>query len=153
MPRIPGTTHAQTIFLRTFRNNPTGPAPQDWPAPAILRKWLRGPRFRQALSSVQETLRLQADFHLANAATKAAQRFETQDSELTTLDLNRILRLSHVRQRFTPAPPPPLPPPQAPADSDGDDQDQPQESHCLPLIDHAQREHDRKKIAPLALDL
>jgi hypothetical protein len=102
MPRIPGTTHAQTIFLRTFRNNPTGPAPADWPSPAILRRWLRRPRFRQALHSVQDTLRFQADFHLATAATKAAQRFETQDSELSTLDLNRILRLSHVRQRFTP---------------------------------------------------
>jgi len=33
MPRITGTTDAQTTFLRAFRHNPTGPAPADWPTP------------------------------------------------------------------------------------------------------------------------
>ena len=149
MPRIKGTSHAQTIFLRAFRNSPTGPQPTDWPSPAILRRWLRRPTFRQALQSVQETLRLQADFHLTNAATKAAQQVESQHDAFTTQDLTRILRLSHVRQRFTPAPP--QPPPDE--DSDSDDQDQPQESHCLPLIDHAEEQRARIKIAPLALKL
>jgi hypothetical protein len=101
MPRIPGTNNAQTIFLRAFHNNPTGPEPKDWPTPAILRRWLRRPTFRRALQSVQDTLRFQADFHIANAATKAAKHFETQDSALTTQDLAKLLRLSHVRQRFT----------------------------------------------------
>ena len=71
MPDIPETTRAQTIFLRAFRK-PGGPAPSLWPSPAILRKWLRRPRFLHALNSVLESLRFQSDFHLANAATHAA---------------------------------------------------------------------------------
>lgn len=104
MPRIKGTTNAQTIFLRAFRNNPAGPPPQDWPAPAVLRRWLRRPTFRRALQSLQDSLRFQADFHLSNLATQAAQKLSVQDAHLTTLDLNRLLRMSHLRQRFNPPP-------------------------------------------------
>src|ERR1044071_1098054 len=105
MPRIEGTTNAQSTFLRSFRSSPTGPAPSDWPTPAILRRWLRRPSFRKSLSSVQRALHFQADFHLASAATQAASRFATHDSGLSTQDLERLLRLSHLRQRF-PAPEP-----------------------------------------------
>jgi hypothetical protein len=100
MPNVKGTTNKQTLFLRAFRTHPAGPAPADWPSPAILRKWLRKPAFVKALHSLQEALRFQTDFHLANAATNAARKFAAQDSELTTQDLNRLLRHAHLRQRF-----------------------------------------------------
>ena len=100
MPRIPGATNAQTTFLRAFRTSPTGPALDQWPSPAILRKWLRQPRFRAALNSLCETLRFKADFHLTLRAAQAAQSLGTQDSPLTTRDSDRILRLAHMRQRF-----------------------------------------------------
>jgi len=100
MPDIKGTTRRQTLFLRAFPTHPAGPAPADWPSPAILRKWLRKPAFVKALHSLQEALRFQTDFHLSNAATNAARKFAAQDSELTTQDLNRLLRHAHLRQRF-----------------------------------------------------
>src|SRR5829696_6857655 len=100
MPDIPHTTRAQTLFLRAFRTSPTGPERSRWPAPAILRKWLRKPAFRKALASVRKALRFQADFHLANAATQAAQSL-ADNPELSPQDLNRLLRASHLRQRFT----------------------------------------------------
>ena len=100
MPNLPGTTNKQTLFLRAFRNHESGPPPEMWPSPSILRKWLRKPRFIQALRSVQEALRFQTDFHLSNAAKAAARKFSAQDSELSTQDLNRLLRHAHLRQRF-----------------------------------------------------
>jgi len=99
MPRITGTTDAQTTFLRAFRHNPTGPAPADWPTPTILRRWLRRPAFLAALNSLHQTLRFQVDFHLATAAARAAAAFTAQP-ELTTQDLSRLLRLAHLRDRF-----------------------------------------------------
>ncbi|MGA2499465.1 MAG: hypothetical protein ABSH20_17125, partial [Tepidisphaeraceae bacterium] len=42
-----------------------------WPAPAILRRWLRQPPFLRALNSLLETLRFQSDFQLATAAVNA----------------------------------------------------------------------------------
>src|SRR6266566_3743753 len=116
MPNVNGTTNKQTLFLRAFRTRPTGPAPADWPSPAILRKWLRKPAFVKALHSLQEALRFQTDFHLANAATNAARKFAAQDSELTTQDLNRLLRHAHLRQRFAAIP-------SAPANENHDDDD------------------------------
>jgi hypothetical protein len=99
MPRITGTTDAQTTFLRAFRHSPTGPAPTDWPTPAILRRWLRRPAFLTALNSLHQTLRFQVDFHLATAAARAAAAFTAQP-EFTTQDLSRLLRLAHLRERF-----------------------------------------------------
>ena len=61
MPRIDGTTNAQTTFLRAFRNNPAGPPPDEWPAPAVLRRWLRRPCFQQALTTLREVLRFRAE--------------------------------------------------------------------------------------------
>src|SRR5512132_4206600 len=100
MPDIKGTTRAMTLFLRTFRTSPTGPAPADWPSPAIMRKWLRRPGFRRALTSVRETLRFQSDFQVSNAATRAARKLCADDADLSTHDLGRLLRLSHLRHRF-----------------------------------------------------
>src|SRR5437870_1956632 len=100
MPRIQGTTDNATSFLRAFRKNPAGPPPEQWPSPAILRKWLRRPSFRAALISLQQTLQLQADFHLATAANRAAAQafsnpsaIENQNSKIENL---RLLRLSHL---------------------------------------------------------
>jgi hypothetical protein len=98
MTPIPGTTRAQTVFLRAFRTNPAGPAHADWPTPAILRRWLRRPAFAAALKSLRNTFRFQVDFHLASAAAHAAQQL-TQHSELSTQHCS-LLRLAHLRQRF-----------------------------------------------------
>ena len=104
---MPGTTCAQTIFLRAFRLQPTGPTPDQWPSPAILRRWLRKPTIRRALASVQEALRLQSDFHLASAATRASAQLASlpepspDQSPSESIDtVESILRLAHVRQRF-----------------------------------------------------
>jgi hypothetical protein len=113
MPDITGTTRAQTLFLRAFHTSPTGPAPADWPSPAILRKWLRKPAFRRALATIQETLQFQSDFQLSRAANAAARRLLADDAELTTHDLGRLLRLAHLRQRFSPAGADPDAPPHA----------------------------------------
>ncbi len=104
MPRIPGNSNAASAFLRSFRTNPAGPPPDKWPAPAILRRWLRRPAFRAALSSLQDTLRLQADFHLATAASCAAALAAPDPAASETakskVEILQLLRLSHLRQRF-----------------------------------------------------
>ncbi len=123
MPRIAGCNDRQTSFLRAFRQNPAGPDPKNWPTPALLRRWLRRPRFLAALQSIQSTLRFQSDFLLTSAATTAFRKIETSSPEESKHHFN-LLRLSHLRQRFestTPAPlqnepipkdpPPPTPPP------------------------------------------
>jgi hypothetical protein len=102
MPRIPATTNAQSTFLRAFRTSPTGPAPDQWPSPAVFRRWLRRPAFATALRSLRDALRTQADFHLASAAAQAVQGLATQP-ELAPQDFRRLaelLRLAHQRQRF-----------------------------------------------------
>jgi hypothetical protein len=102
MPRIPGTNDRQTTFLRAFRNNPSGPPPESWPSPAILRRWLRRPAFRAALDSLRQTLQFQSDFHLAAAASAAVQSLAAPDAPASSARrLENLLRLAHLRQRFT----------------------------------------------------
>jgi hypothetical protein len=96
MPRIPGTTDAQSAFLRSFRQSAT-PA---WPAPSILRRWLRRPEFRAALKSVRQTLRYQADFHLAAAAATASKLLAADPAANDVGRLTTLLRAAHLRQRF-----------------------------------------------------
>jgi hypothetical protein len=43
MPKPIRNSHAQTIFLRAFQENPAGPPPDLWPSPAVFRKWLNRP--------------------------------------------------------------------------------------------------------------
>ena len=105
MPRI---SDRQQSFLRAFVNNPSGPAAEDWPSPAILRRWLRRPRFRAALNSVQLCIRFQTDFHIASAATSAARNLDNADAPPTPRQLENILRLSHLRQRFNATVPEPV---------------------------------------------
>ncbi len=103
MPKVKGNTDAASTFLRAFRKSPAGPPPHKWPAPSVLRRWLRRPAFRAALRSIQQTLRLQSDFHLTTAATLAAAKLDPKDDAITpqSLDkLTQLLRLSHLRQRF-----------------------------------------------------
>jgi hypothetical protein len=107
MPRIPGTTNAQTIFLRAFRRHPAGPPPEDWPSPAIVRRWLRRPAFLSALADLREVLRFRTDFHLTLAASQAAEQLQSPPTGGSALDpqdhkrLLNLLRLAHVRQRFS----------------------------------------------------
>jgi DNA-directed RNA polymerase specialized sigma24 family protein len=113
MPRIPGTTNAQTTFLRAFRSNPAGPPPADWPTPSLLRRWLRRPAFCRALDSLQRAHRFRADFLLTTAATHAAERLNDQAGALADdpRRLAELLRLAHVRHRFADTPATPAAPP------------------------------------------
>src|SRR5688500_8233418 len=107
MSADPVTTRAQGTFLRAFRLNPSGPPPQDWPSPAILRRWLRSPGFKTALRSIQNALRFQTDFVIASAAARAARAMDDPAKAPTAKQLREILRLAHVRQRFNLANPDP----------------------------------------------
>jgi hypothetical protein len=107
MPRIPGTTNAQTLFLRAFRHHPAGPPPEAWPSPAILRRWLQRPAFLEALDAIRAGLRLRTDLHLTAAAVRAAQQLQTPpapDSPQGTVEYRRslsLLRLAHLRETFS----------------------------------------------------
>jgi hypothetical protein len=107
MPDIKGTTRAQTIFLRSFAKSPTGPKADDWPPPAMLRRWLRRPGFVEALNSLRAALRVQADFQLLAAAASAPRLLQqVQSAESPTLDrdqlkaINELMKLVHLRLRF-----------------------------------------------------
>ena len=104
MPRISDRQHS---FLRAFVTNPSGPPADAWPSPAILRRWLRRPRFRAALNSVQLSIRFQTDFHIASAATSAARNLDNAETAPTPKQLENILRLAHLRQRFNATAPEP----------------------------------------------
>lgn len=104
-------TRAQKLFLQTLIQNPAGPAPQDWPSPAIFRRWLRSPHFRQALESVRQANIVLTDFALSQAAASAATSLA--DSLLTPHDnpdyqipwqsfqsILAILKQQHIRSRF-----------------------------------------------------
>jgi hypothetical protein len=121
-PRI-GLTESQTSFLRRFRDNPLGPPLDQWPSAAVLLRWLRGKKFRYAMQEVRDALRFQADLHLASAAARAAGALQdgvgagaTQDQGEQSQERARhvhalvgLLRLSHMRTRYTVDPPPPPP--------------------------------------------
>src|ERR1041385_5508561 len=117
MSDIPGTTRAQTKFLRAMSKNPSGPPPELWPSPSALRRWLRRPGFLKALQSVRETLFFQADIHLAYTANSAFQALKhalanlPSDPDLRKLQnatihaASRLARISHPRQQNPAAPP------------------------------------------------
>jgi hypothetical protein len=119
MSDIPGTTRAQTLFLRAFHSSPDGPPPDAWPSPAIFRRWLRSSRFRIALRTVRDAMRVRADLHLSAASSAAAHTLQSVLAAAPTdpaalLDrhaqlnaLTHLLRLAHLRQRFPSDPPPP----------------------------------------------
>ena len=118
MPRIAGTSDAQSRFLRTFHTCPGGPPPDQWPSPAIFRRWLRRPGFKRAFDSLQQTLRIQTEFHLAAAATNAAQRLAADHRDLeVSLPIGNVLSLVRSTRQSSghhspAATRPPTPPPE-----------------------------------------
>jgi len=116
MPRVKGTTDAQSSFLRACAKSPAGLPAERWPSAVTMRRWLRRPGFRAALQGIRDTLRVQADLHLASAATAAAKRLadvvssaamdavDSAEQLKATRDLvhslSSLLRLAHLRQRF-----------------------------------------------------
>jgi len=122
MSNQPNSTRAQKLFLQAFRDNPAGPPPSQWPAPSTLQRWLRNENFRNTLNQYRDTMHFQADFHIAAAATTAAKSIHstitpTTDTPNSTptdapdltkqlKSLTDLLRLSHIRQRFTNHPEP-----------------------------------------------
>jgi hypothetical protein len=74
MPRVKGTTsNCQSAFLRAFCRGLAGPAPHEWPSPAILRKWLRKDGFRKALLSLRGTIRFERNLHILAASLHGAR--------------------------------------------------------------------------------
>lgn len=72
MPRGQGLSDAQSIFLRALRTSPNGLAPDALPGPAVLRRWMRRPRFRAALDSVRAALEFATELQLSAAAARAS---------------------------------------------------------------------------------
>ncbi|HSI34494.1 MAG TPA: hypothetical protein VK986_12965 [Tepidisphaeraceae bacterium] len=102
MPRPTGTTQAQLDFLRAFYTAPAGPAPAEWPAPAVLKKWLARPTFRKSLVGLFEALHVRADLQLAAAATHVAANLSATTPDAPALqprDALRLLRQAHLRER------------------------------------------------------
>jgi hypothetical protein len=107
------STRAQKLFLQAFRDDPAGPLPAKWPSPAILQRWLENEDFRTALNQYRDTMRFQSDFHLTAAANAAAKSIHStitpsSDPAAPQPDLSKklksltdLLRLAHIRQRFT----------------------------------------------------
>jgi hypothetical protein len=92
MPRIAGTSNAQSKFIRAFRHRMTGPPPGDWPDPRVLKRWMRQPGFRRELAGIRSALELQAQVRLIAASIQAAQA-PTAGQNL------EVLKLSHQRER------------------------------------------------------
>ena len=132
MAVLPGMSHAQTAFIRAFRHSPTGPRPNDWPSPAILRRWLRKPTFRSAYQSLIALTRNQLSFQLLCASLQSVQDLhsdirhrDTDSGRLSKsqraicLDLLKLTRTHLPRAKAAPlneddqalglAPPPLLP--------------------------------------------
>jgi hypothetical protein len=110
--------------VRRFRDNPLGPPLDQWPPAAVLLRWLRRKKFRYAMQEVRDALRFQADLHLASAAARAAGALQdgvgttgatqnpgeqSQERARQVHALVGLLRLSHMRTRYTVDPPPPPP--------------------------------------------
>src|SRR5438034_10020435 len=118
MPDIRGTSRAQTLFLRAFRKNPSGPPPEEWPSPVVLRRWLKRRGFCGAMNSILRALRYQADFHLTAAAASGAHLLhdavhggDVFEVRKQVESLIHLLRMSHIRHRFAEPLPQPDPRP------------------------------------------
>lgn len=112
MADIPGTTRAQTTFLRACTKDPLGLAGKGWPNAATFRRWMRRPTFRKAVKGIRDALRFQADLHLTAASAVAAQALseavtspQPDDARLArqreqVRELITLLKLVHARERF-----------------------------------------------------
>ena len=113
MSDLPGTTRAQTIFLRACSKDPIGLCGKSMPSATTFRRWMRRPRFRRAVKEIRDALRFQADLHLSAAAAAAARTLtgpvaddgadeEQQQRQREHLrDLLSLLKLVHARERFS----------------------------------------------------
>ena len=127
MSRIKDTNNAQSLFLRACLKDPSGMANQHWPSATVFRKWMRRKGFRVAIKGIRDSLRFQADVHVASASAAAAKSLAQvvgSDQELTEAQRERLraakeqiaslttlLRLAHLRSRFSAeAPEPPAQP-------------------------------------------
>jgi hypothetical protein len=113
MADLPGTTRAQTTFLRACAKDPIGLCGKTMPSAITFRRWMRKPTFRRAVKGIRDALRFQADLHLSAAAAAAArsldataangeadeQQQERQRAHLR--DLLSLLKLVHARERFS----------------------------------------------------
>jgi hypothetical protein len=107
MPRIRGTTDAQSSFLRALAKSELGPGKKPWPSAVVMRRWLRKPGFIAAMRRVRQAMRYQADFQLYSSAASAAHRMQSivceQGGEIEPkllAALSSLLKLAHVRERF-----------------------------------------------------
>lgn len=120
MSNFDGMTRAQTLFLRACSRDPFGTGDgagrKHWPTAATFRKWMRRPGFRAAVEGIREALRFQADLQIAAASAAAARGianlFIRDDGTVADADaiksakdqvqsLLSLLRLAHLRQRFS----------------------------------------------------
>jgi hypothetical protein len=95
MPRIEGTTNAQSRFLRAFNRSVTGPAGDEWPSPRVLRRWIRQPGFVRALAEIRAAQDLQARVGLSAARIGAARGLVVGERVKQNLEL---LRLAHKQE-------------------------------------------------------
>jgi hypothetical protein len=117
MPRFNGTTDRQSNFLRACAKDPTGLTPKDWPSATVFRKWMRRQGFRLAIRGIRDSLRYQADLHIASASAAAAKLLSAAVNDGTVISdeqvqrlrgareqiqsLTTLLRLAHLRHRFS----------------------------------------------------
>jgi hypothetical protein len=115
MSDISGTTRAQSNFLRACTKDPWGLTHKGWPNAITFRRWMRRQTFRVAIRSIRDALRFQADLHIAAAAAAAAQALartvmsdeQPPDPEHVRAakdqvqSLTTLLKLAHLRQRFS----------------------------------------------------
>lgn len=105
-------TRAQQNFLRACIASPDFLPVQGCPSPVIFRRWMRRATFRRALKSLRDALRFQADLHLTSAAASAAKALhqcvgsapaDSKAHKEQIQSLTTLLRIAHVRERFTSA--------------------------------------------------
>jgi hypothetical protein len=114
MSRPERLNQRQYAFLRKVRNHPHGLPIQDWPRSADLRRWMKRPRFRAALTSLQATFHAESDLLLAGVSARAAMGLQDilsgdegggstpaylQAHSTTLVTLARLLRVDHLRQK------------------------------------------------------
>jgi hypothetical protein len=76
MPKQPRMTNAQMDFLRNLRKHPNSLPLLAWPRATTLRKWMRRPRFRAAIRSLEGAFEVEARLLMAGAAAQAAMQLQ-----------------------------------------------------------------------------
>jgi hypothetical protein len=76
MPKQPRMTNAQMDFLRNLKKHPNSLPLLAWPRATTLRKWMRRPRFRAAIRSLEGAFEVEARLLMAGAAAQAAMQLQ-----------------------------------------------------------------------------